>query len=320
MPTSNWSSARYAITGFTVLIILVFITIGAHEFGFDSGKDEGERIANSDTYSRHTQQDIQKCLRGPESEVQECIEKVVEATNEHKRAEGDLKAQKTMARFTFVMGLTGVVGLFVGSFSMYLIWLTVRETRRVGRDQSRAYLHVDEVEFYWGNEELEFPKIRAYIKNSGNTPAKWYQIRVKPHVYKFEEAATAHPSKWSEIGLDEEFRGRWNGIPPSGDGRGISAAVELADERVDIHKALHGLYSAQDYGFTIFGEIQYCTFFDEVFTSQFCYGSHGLRPFKIKDTVVEEQSGISITRNLEEPIILSRWSFDLETYRRDDES
>lgn len=67
------------------------------------------------------------------SAMRRCIREEIEASEDSKRAERDLDAQEIMARFTRVMGYTGIIGLLVGIGSVWLIWGTLREMGRTNQ-------------------------------------------------------------------------------------------------------------------------------------------------------------------------------------------
>lgn len=251
----------------------------------------------------------------------------------------DLAAQQSMADSTvslensawLTVGLTGL-GVALLWWTLSLTRETLREakeatraaqetvitTREVGRDQSRAYLHVDRVEFFWGNADMKAPRARIYVKNSGQTPAKWYRIRIKPTIIPLKGGT--FPNDWSSVGISGDFTGKWSGVASHEDG--LNATISLTDEQDEIVKALEPHFGHSENGFYLFGEVKYCTLFGEIYVSQFCFGIHGLRPFvkgESTSRLIEPRDGFpSYTRSIikEDPIPLHRWSFNLDSFLR----
>ncbi len=83
-----------------------------------------------------------------------------------------------MARFTRIMGWTGLIGLAIGGGSVYLIWQTFRETQRmasdtrdIGERQVRAYISTENT-IINDLEVGKIPYITFILKNSGASPAR----------------------------------------------------------------------------------------------------------------------------------------------------
>ena len=194
---------------------------------------------------------------------------------------------------------------------------TLKATRGVGQDQSRAYIHADRAEFFWGNNRHTNPKCRIYIRNAGQTPAKWYKIATKAIIYNHDGIEPAYPKEWDNLGDLDNARGKWNAIPP--DENGISVSIPLTEHVEGLKDVVNlGLeFANTKCGFAIFGEITYCTFFDEIFVTQFVFGQHGLPEYSAKSTKTKDLGGgVSLNTNFEEPIPLSRFPFDLKVYEQ----
>ncbi len=111
-----------------------------------------QRVRNEQATQAYTEQTIQRIQNECGSDldtlaVRSCLSEIIQADNDNSRAERDLNAQEVMARFTRIMGWVGVLGIFVGCGSIYLIWQTLRETqsmandtREIGEAQVRAYI------------------------------------------------------------------------------------------------------------------------------------------------------------------------------------
>lgn len=155
----------------------------------------------------------------------DCAHKENEAARKNQREEYDLYSQQVMALWTGVMGGMAVVGVSVSIVGVYLIWQTWTETKRtvaiareIGRDQSRAYLHIEKAEIrYMGRLGLQrddgiFPAFDVvfFIKNTGQTPAKWYEFEFTSRIIervdetrKTISEVTVPAKRWGFVSRDD---------------------------------------------------------------------------------------------------------------------
>lgn len=142
--------------------------------------DESVRKRTSDVDERINQE----CAGEVDhSAMWQCVRNSIEAIEAPWLSRRDLEAQELMARFTRIMGWTGLIGLGIGSGSVYLIWRTLRETRRLANDtrdigerQVRAYVDVENIAV----NDLEIGKIpfvTFILKNSGASPARNLSVK-----------------------------------------------------------------------------------------------------------------------------------------------
>jgi hypothetical protein len=150
------------------LTLIVTFAIGGYILGFGLGQQSGEREANSDTYARHAQDEINSACAGLDGTAQtECIVRVVEATNEHKRSESDLNAQRNMAKWALLMLLATLAMAATTVFGVYYVWRTLLTTREIGEAQVRAYVYVTNVKISVTSNAL-----KVEFTNLGNSPGK----------------------------------------------------------------------------------------------------------------------------------------------------
>jgi hypothetical protein len=156
-------------------------------------------------------------------------------------------------------------------------------------------------------------------RNAGQTPAKWYEIRIRELVYPHEGFDHETPLL-DQITLPDKFEGPWNAIPADQEGNKATVFFTENAERSDIMKASQDKFglSVPSHGFLVLGEIRYQTFFGETFISQFCFGRAILPARKLKETRTRDVDGVSINDHIEEPIILARYAAKLSTYERID--
>lgn len=271
-------------------------------------------------YAKRDQAEIsyRECLNSSASlnSARECINNASNGARESERAEQDLNAQREMADWAEGMLWTaiilGILSLLATVVGVRYVYLTFVATREMAIAQSRAYIHADKVEFFWGGKAGHVPRIDIWVVNTGQTPAKWYKIRVKTIVYSHKTPSEA-PQNWADVDLPEVFDGPWAAIAPGKDGN--KSTFYLADQSQEIIKTVTPLFGEPEFGFAIFGEVQYCTFFGEVFMSQFCFGRETLPQYKIARTEVNEVSGFKVHDNVENPVPLARYAFDLDVYK-----
>ncbi|WCE67989.1 hypothetical protein PL335_06480 [Sulfitobacter faviae] len=153
------------------LALIVAFAVGGYILGFGLGEQSGEYEANADTYARHAQDEINSACAGLDATAQtECIVRVVEATNEHKRAESNLKAQRDMARLALWMLAVTIVMAIVTAGGVYYVWQTINVTREIGEAQVRAYQSVKGIEILESNDKTRMGIILS-AGNDGQSPA-----------------------------------------------------------------------------------------------------------------------------------------------------
>lgn len=139
---------------------------------------------------------------------------------------------------------------------------TLRETRNVGRDQSRAYVHIELAELRWGNSAGGYPSIVLYARNDGATPAKWFECRAAVFTRPLNvDGSVARKMRFEDIELNEKKSARWSAL-----GSKSELSFPVAFENIDI---IRDAFSRADLTVEIAGSIRYATFFDEEFETQF---------------------------------------------------
>ena len=248
----------------------------------------------------------------------------------HEAADAMNSATEDMALYSLVSTITVIVGTGLLFWTLALTRQANRAardavdvTREIGRDQARAYVDVDSVKFYWGSDAGQWPEIYISLRNSGATPAKWHQIRQSYVIYDHAIDAPFGES-FGSLPLQDGFSRRWNGIPARESGqRTPGPKVHNVN---DVKKCLRLLPKLDvqpkdnTHGIAVFGEIRYCTVFDEIYISQFFYGLSSLEPFKSKapeliDSRVKNGRPYTLMRVEEIPQTMSRFPTILELYK-----
>jgi hypothetical protein len=100
---------------------------------------QGER--STQVHFEYAEEQVQRdCAGLSGSELSECVYDEIAAAQDHARAKQDLEAQQEMARFTRLMGLTAIVGLFIGALSVWFIYDTLRAARDTAHEAKKATL------------------------------------------------------------------------------------------------------------------------------------------------------------------------------------
>ena len=133
-------------------------------------------------------------------------------------AEADLAAQRDMAKWAFAVFVVASLGLGTSGVTIFLVWRTLRATRRGNRDarrsserQLRAYVLIERIELATVRDKPEFT---AYARNSGQTPA--YGLRFSIGVTSPEPGGDAEIDEQKPFvsldigaGADQPMSVRW---------------------------------------------------------------------------------------------------------------
>ncbi|SDZ43350.1 hypothetical protein SAMN05444004_11473 [Jannaschia faecimaris] len=323
MSKFNWRNGPAAGL---VLGVFIFCMSGWLLWTLSANQTE-HRVRSEEAAKRYTEYAEDRvdemCFRLDGQALRRCIQEEIETSHDHNRSDQDLDAQQTMAFFTQIMGATALLGVVLGVGSVALIYMTLSETREMtaqargmGRDQSRAYVHADRAHFFWGGESQKHPRVEIWVRNTGLTPANWYEIRIKDLVYPHEGFDETTPLI-DQVKLPEKFEGPWNAIPADSKGNKATFHFDRDETKRIKLAAMDGLgLSAPTYGLSIVGEIRYQTFFGEVFVSQFVFGRSMLPAYRLERSETRDVDGVKVTDNIEKPIHLSRYAAKIDTYKK----
>lgn len=215
----------------------------------------------------------------------EALKPSPETADEYRRAEGDLKAQKDMADWARVMAYVTGASVVVSALGVGLIVLTlrqnkrslrialagvrrssaaIRETKRIGEAQARAYLSVIRADLELDRRPRIHPQIDAIelyltFHNSGATPA----INVS-HYCRSEVVRYGDVSAFSSLEFvpEQEFI---TNIPPNVDQRREITCFGLSRDLSDArngYKSVTDQTPFEDYPVLL---IEGVVFYDDVF-------------------------------------------------------
>jgi hypothetical protein len=119
--------------------------------------------------SRTPEELLGACGEKADLQLVECLSREIETQRERKRGEGDLAAQQQMAFSTLGMLLVSAVALAATTIGVIFVWLTLRETRRQGEMELRAYISI--VDGFLDFSKRDQVHALVHLRNSGQTPA-----------------------------------------------------------------------------------------------------------------------------------------------------
>jgi len=325
----DWRS--YLVNGFGALgFVAVLFWIGWGYVELRTQQTVSEYYTSQYETAGSNHKEKSPCSEVSEKELIDCLRNGIEAREERSREQRDLQAQEWMAFWAAWMTFASGMAAIATVFGLWLLRLTWKETKRtadvtreIGRDQTRAYVEVASVQFYWGTERGDSPRFRLLLDNYGETPAKWFQLRQAYGVFEHSDGSPSYTS-FSELTLPTKFGQTWNGIRPRGEAMGTSGppVVDLNEIKKCWRDPpnINGMPPDNTHGIMVFGEIRYCTIFNEIYVSQFLFGAGSLEAYEAEEIVERERiekSGITYTHStsFEKPKKLTRIAIGLDLFR-----
>jgi hypothetical protein len=175
-----------------IALCLVFtVVLGWIVWDFSAGLTEQRLrgLQSSNAHIEYAEDRIdERCLALKVVVLRDCIQQEIEAAKDHARANQDLEAQRTMAQFTKIMGMTAIAGVFLGIGSIVLIYLTLSETQRmatettrIGEAQVRAYMvttSINAATIFSVNGSVKQIGFKVSLENTGQSPATIHKMNL----------------------------------------------------------------------------------------------------------------------------------------------
>lgn len=195
MPDSDRGRLFTAVTAFVVatVVVLTGLAIWDGAASYTQHRLEAEHYAAE--YASESQERIEHCAAlAASADIAECISQVVGATREHQRGERDLATQRDMAKWAGWLLVASGTGVWITLAGVIYVALTLKATReavaaanrtadeakRIGEAQVRAYMSVGDISIIFGaDEEKIIPIIQMKIRNSGNSPARSFEMHMQ---------------------------------------------------------------------------------------------------------------------------------------------
>jgi len=230
------------------------------------------------------------------SEPAKSAEDIAAEKASQKHEADDLVAQQSVANSTVYIVWVSIAQLVLAiagtGVLLYTIGLNrkatdaavkaVDATVNVGRDQSRAYVHLERAEFRIRPDNPYGPTLTLVVKNSGQTPAKWFELQYDTFILTVHDDDkrldeidfVIEPKLYHPIGADVEI--------PVDAMFLVSEEIQAAYRGDDFERGAHMLFLA--------GRIRYATFFDELFVTEFMYELRTLPDYAV-DIVGQSPQG-----------------------------
>ncbi len=225
-------------------------------------------------------------------------------------------ATQRMAQYAFWSTVIVAVGT---ALLFWTLWETrkatkaandaVMVTREIGEAQVRAYVHVEAVELFWGDPQGTRPRIIALIANTGQSPARWFEVSSTVFTRKLRENGTPDDAVvFSDIAIPSGGT-RWNAL---GSNSLLSATI-LRANNIEVVRAIYG---QKDVSLNVAGFVKYETFFGERFISEFWFM---MRPIPSFDYTTKgpRVAGLATSRAIETPHKFARSTASLKSYERE---
>jgi len=178
----------------------------------------------------------------------------------------------------------------------------VQATEEGNRRQLQAYVHVERAEINWSDMAASHPSITLFVKNSGQTPAKWFGVSVivlaTDHLVN---QSTFDNAEWQKRELI-----RWSALAGMSD-------VSIPGNRVDDVETLSKAYSSQMV-VNVMGAVRYETMFGEIVETEFWFcrkPQHRYRYTSTDNALSLATYGVST----ETPVKMQRVAVALRTYQ-----
>lgn len=342
MPESNRGLGTPALIASTAILLMALGFLG------DMLSRHWERVHETNAaYQKNAEYDRDKsadeiaeaCGERGALEFRKCVRENLEAHYRDQAANEDLQAQQDMALWAFWLLLASIAGILVSFAGVLLLIATIRQgrdglkvadaavgvTREIGRDQVRAYVEISKVTFYWGTPRGKHPQFKIHIKNHGETPVKWFEVNQSYIVYP-HDGRNPLPDTFEGFCLADDFGPRLSGVNPGA--KGVQFAGPEITNIEEIRKCWRDAPTAKSrptdntHGAIIFGEVRYCTIFDEVYRSQFVFGSASIDAYVSEDPVVTDmvvENGVTYTHTdrVELPQRFFRFPVSVKLYEKE---
>ena len=155
--------------------VLVFSYAAIVHFSRYQNEHIEERQNASEHYRSEANEPINLCLRsfGEErfGERLRCLSEAIDSAADSAAAKYDLKAQQDMAEWAFAVVLISIAALIATIIGVGFVWATLRETRRIGQSQVRAYLNIS-IQNTSSFDEGIAAEVHIRIGNTGQSPAR----------------------------------------------------------------------------------------------------------------------------------------------------
>ncbi|WP_127524104.1 hypothetical protein [Mesorhizobium sp. Z1-4] len=155
-----------------VFVGLVLVGAFAYLWSLDRHQDEYEKYRAAE-YAARAEQEIERTCAGMDAAAySKCSYKIIEATNEHQRAERDLTAQQDMAIYALLMAVISVITAVITLIGILFVYQTLGETRRAFFFDQRPWLDFTVSEYRISRiKGAALITCEIRVRNIGKSPA-----------------------------------------------------------------------------------------------------------------------------------------------------
>ena len=180
--------------------------------------------------------------------------------------------------------------------------LAVQVTEEGTRRQLQAYVHIERAEISWGTRNGGSPSVTLYAKNTGQTPAKWFGVRVlavmtpshtDPTTFVQAPWRDRELLKWSALGGLSEIS-----LPGSRSGD-LAALRQAYQDQAVVH---------------ILGAVQYETMYGDIMETEFWFCRKPEHRYKSKVTGTSTLGPHTLNHTTEVPQRMQRVARAMRTY------
>jgi hypothetical protein len=156
------------------------------------GQNPGGHSSAQQNHTNPKQADYEGALAAVQGALKSIAAALVAIENERPSAEEkdqgrrNLQAQENLAFWARLMFFVAVVEIVVTVIGVFVVWLTLNETRRNGQAQVRAYLACSAATYLV--EEPETFILRPEFKNTGQSPANSVWVTARLEVFDGEKS------------------------------------------------------------------------------------------------------------------------------------
>ena len=184
------------------------------------------------------------------------------------------------------------------------------EVARVSADrQLRAYVHVERGEIRWGDQRAANPQISLWVKNTGQTPARWFGV--SSQIVTTNDLHGVDEAPFDAYTFDSSRFLQWPALGAQGDS--LSIPGNRHSDAAVLVRAFEKNLAIQ-----IFGVLLYETIDGELMESEFWFVSRPPHRFnqRLKDGARPNNSGLATFGQHEEvPRKMARASRVLKVYQ-----
>ena len=211
---------------------------------------------------------------------------------------------------------TGIAGLILIGWTLKATRDAVREANEATeaarravqvtedgqRRELQAYVHIDRAELYWGDDRGTEPSIIIHAKNTGQTPAKWFGVRVMVIASDFLVDRTLFDgADWKSRKLIQ-----WSSL-------GGQAESSLPGFRVDDVAIMREAFVKQAV-VHVLGAVQYETTFGEIVETEFWFCRKPKHSYRSEPVADSARGVATFNRTTEIPNKMQKVAAPLQTY------